>query len=102
MNITNKTVLITGGGSGIGFAIAETLSKKNNKVIITGRSEARLKDAVGKLNNVSGFSTQFIHKCLSGIIYQYIQIRMFFCQVAYQPVNIFFLGNIGYKIAYVI
>lgn len=55
MNITNKTVLITGGGSGIGFAIAKTLSKKNNKVIITGRSESRLKDAVAKLNNASYF-----------------------------------------------
>lgn len=55
MNITNRTVLITGGGSGIGFAIAKTLSEKNNKVIITGRSEARLKDAVAKLNNVSYF-----------------------------------------------
>jgi uncharacterized oxidoreductase len=57
MNITNKTVLITGGGSGIGFAIAKTLSEKNNKVIITGRSEARLKEAVAKLNNVSYFVT---------------------------------------------
>src|ERR1700744_3732234 len=55
MNITNKTVLITGGGSGIGFAIAKTLGEKNNKVIITGRSEARLKEAVAKLNNVSYF-----------------------------------------------
>lgn len=55
MNITNKTVLITGGGSGIGFAIAKTLSEKNNTVIITGRSEARLKEAAAKLNNVSYF-----------------------------------------------
>jgi uncharacterized oxidoreductase len=55
MNISNKTVLITGGGSGIGFAIAKTLSEKSNKVIITGRSEARLKEAVSKLNNVSYF-----------------------------------------------
>jgi len=55
MNITNKTVLITGGGSGIGFSIAKTLSEKNNKVIITGRSEARLKEAVVKLNNVNYF-----------------------------------------------
>ncbi len=57
MNITNKTVLITGGGSGIGFAIAKTLSEKNNKVIITGRSEARLKEAAAKLNKVSYFVT---------------------------------------------
>ncbi|MDB4902355.1 MAG: putative oxidoreductase [Mucilaginibacter sp.] len=53
MNITNKTILITGGGSGIGFEIAKLLSQKNNKVIITGRSEARLQKAVAQLNNVN-------------------------------------------------
>ena len=53
MNITNKTILVTGGGSGIGFEIAKLLSSKGNKVIITGRSEARLQNAVAKLENVS-------------------------------------------------
>src|SRR5260221_9153222 len=53
MNITNKTILITGGGSGIGFEIAKLLSQKNNKVIITGRSEARLQKAVAQLTNVN-------------------------------------------------
>jgi uncharacterized oxidoreductase len=57
MNITNKTVLITGGGSGIGFAIAKLLSEKNNQVIITGRNEAKLKEAAAKLTNVSYFAT---------------------------------------------
>ena len=52
MNITNKTVLITGGGSGIGFQIAKLLSK-DNKVIITGRSEDKLQKAASQLNNVS-------------------------------------------------
>ena len=56
MNITHKTVLITGGGSGIGFQIAKLLSEKNNEIIITGRTEAKLKDAVSKLNNVSYFT----------------------------------------------
>ncbi|WP_461451866.1 SDR family oxidoreductase [Mucilaginibacter sp.] len=55
MNITQKTILITGGGSGIGFAIAKLLSEKDNQIIITGRTEAKLKDAVAKLNNVSYF-----------------------------------------------
>jgi uncharacterized oxidoreductase len=56
MNITNKTVLITGGGSGIGFEIAKLLSK-DNKVIITGRTEAKLKNAASQLNNVSIIAT---------------------------------------------
>jgi uncharacterized oxidoreductase len=56
MNILNKTVLITGGGSGIGFQIAKLLTEKGNKVIITGRSEARLKAAAAKLDNVDIFA----------------------------------------------
>ncbi|MDB5088886.1 MAG: putative oxidoreductase [Mucilaginibacter sp.] len=57
MNITGKTVLITGGGSGIGFEIAKKLSDKSNKVIITGRSEERLQKAAAQLNNVSYIPT---------------------------------------------
>lgn len=53
MNITNKTVLVTGGGSGIGLAIAKLLSQKNNKVIITGRTAAKLQKAAEGLANVS-------------------------------------------------
>ena len=56
MNIINKTVLITGGGSGIGFSIAKLLSEKNNTVIITGRNEAKLKEAASKLTNVTYFA----------------------------------------------
>lgn len=43
MNIINKTVLITGGGSGIGFEIAKQLLAKGNRVIITGRNEENSK-----------------------------------------------------------
>ncbi|UOQ67987.1 SDR family oxidoreductase [Hymenobacter volaticus] len=49
MDISNKTVLVTGGGSGIGLAIAKLLIEKGNRVIITGRSEARLQQAAAQL-----------------------------------------------------
>ncbi|MCQ6958594.1 SDR family oxidoreductase [Mucilaginibacter aquariorum] len=49
MNITNKTILVTGGGSGIGYATAKLLSEKGNKVIISGRNEEKLQKAANEL-----------------------------------------------------
>ncbi len=53
MKTTNNTVLITGGSAGIGLEIAKLLSESGNKVIITGRNEARLQQAASQLKNVS-------------------------------------------------
>lgn len=48
MNISNKTALVTGGGTGIGYGIAVALADEGCRVAIAGRREEKLREAAGK------------------------------------------------------
>src|SRR5215471_21347582 len=53
MNLKGANVLVTGGSSGIGYAIAKTLIEAGANVAITGRDERRLSEAASKLEATS-------------------------------------------------
>jgi len=48
MNISGNTVLITGGATGIGLALAERFLKTGSEVIVCGRRENKLREAQQK------------------------------------------------------
>lgn len=46
--MNNRTVLVTGGGQGIGFSIAERFAESGDNVLITGRNRDKLEVALGQ------------------------------------------------------
>lgn len=59
MKLRNKNVLIFGGSSGIGKAIAERMLKEGAKVMITGRSDKKLAEAKAEINSPDLYCAEF-------------------------------------------
>lgn len=56
MNTTGNTILVSGGGSGIGLALAQRWHDAGNIVIITGRNAAKLDAAIAGRPNMSAMT----------------------------------------------
>ena len=55
LQIQNKLALVTGSTAGIGYAIAEALAAEHATVIVNGRTQSGVDDAIAKLTpNVKG------------------------------------------------
>ena len=52
MNMSGNTILITGGATGIGYAMANYFHKRGNTIIICGRREDRLAQAARELQGI--------------------------------------------------
>ena len=64
LQLKNKTAFISGSTAGIGFSIAKSLADEGANVIVNGRSEASVKQAIESLRstakgNVDGFAGDF-------------------------------------------
>ena len=58
--LKGRKALVTGGTSGIGYAIADAFLKSGATVVITGRNEQRLKDSYDKLAQSNPIDTNRI------------------------------------------
>lgn len=58
--LDGKVALVTGGGRGLGLAIAQRLVSDGARVAIIGRSEAHLEKAVARLTDEGGVARAFV------------------------------------------
>jgi len=56
MKTTGNTILVTGGGSGIGLALAQRWHDAGNNVIVTGRNAGKLDAAIAGRPNMSAMA----------------------------------------------
>jgi NAD(P)-dependent dehydrogenase (short-subunit alcohol dehydrogenase family) len=59
IDFKDKVIVITGGATGIGFGYAKAFGKEGAKVIISGRRENRLQEAVDELSKM-GIDARFM------------------------------------------
>jgi uncharacterized oxidoreductase len=56
MKSTGNTILITGGGTGIGRALAHRFADQGNTVIVTGRTQGSLDEAIAGRNTMIAYT----------------------------------------------
>ncbi|MBB5645052.1 SDR family oxidoreductase [Pedobacter cryoconitis] len=83
MKTTKNTILITGGGTGMGLEAAKQFSQAGNKVIMIARNEKRLKEEAAKLPNAIAIACdlsdeQSVRSLVSTLKSEYPDLNMIF------------------------
>jgi uncharacterized oxidoreductase len=72
MQTINNTILITGGSTGIGLALAETFVKEGNEVLVCARRESKLLEAKHKIPNLHIHVCDIGNKAERETLYQWV------------------------------
>ena len=98
--LKNKTAIITGASSGLGFEIAQNFLSNGANIILCGRSETNLEFAVKKLNNKKNSTQEILSYAIDisdtkDIDYLLEQIELNFNKVDILVNNAGTIGPIG-------
>jgi NAD(P)-dependent dehydrogenase (short-subunit alcohol dehydrogenase family) len=61
-SLKNETALITGGGTGIGFAMAKAMHAAGARVVLVGRREAELASAIKELGERAAYAVHDVNR----------------------------------------
>jgi len=75
MNLSGNTVLITGGSSGIGLALAKKFITLQNHVIITGRDKSKLERIKTEIGNIEIFHGDLANEEIVVALADYIRLN---------------------------
>lgn len=59
-SLDGKLIVITGGSSGIGYAIGERLARRGARLLLVARNEEKLREAAAKMDAVSKYDVQIL------------------------------------------
>ena len=63
LQLTNRKALVTGSTAGIGFAIASLLAQEGAAVVVNGRSQGRVEEAVRSIKKENKDAQAFYAAC---------------------------------------
>ena len=78
----DNTILITGGGAGIGLALVRELYYEGNNIIVTGRKEETLNAVKNEFPNISTLQCDLMNP-------RDVNNLLDTCKKAFKPINVF-------------
>lgn len=77
--LKGKKILITGGGSGLGLSMAKAFAEHSADVVICGRDEAKLQNAIKEIAVVAQQDTKISYKTCDVRDYEQVKETIAFC-----------------------
>ena len=89
LQLKEKIALVTGSTTGIGFAVAKSLAGEGAKVIVNGRSQGRVDEAIEQIKKETG------NQNITGAVADFADVEQLEEMVKQHPVVNILINNVG-------